>query len=166
MFRPRHPLASASLFRFWRSGPLLPRLSLRHRCHLERSEGSASLCPAFPAPAAFQSFKSADVQLCRLSERALSLLCKNTEKLTPLFSIFSALFKRECFADSFRINDFRTLLQNTGGVHRQPRLLSWLSPSCNSFIINTCRTVSKQSPLTIFRINTYEKHRGRGALHK
>jgi hypothetical protein len=28
--------------------------------------------------------------------------------------------------------------------------------------INTCKSVSKQMTLTLFRINTYEKHRGRG----
>jgi hypothetical protein len=33
-----------------------------------------------------------------------------------------------------------------------------------SFGINTCKSVSKQTTLTIFRINTYEKHRGVGAL--
>jgi hypothetical protein len=33
-----------------------------------------------------------------------------------------------------------------------------------SFGINTCKSVSKQTTLTIFRINTYEKHRGEGVL--
>ncbi len=31
-----------------------------------------------------------------------------------------------------------------------------------SFRINTCKSVSKQTTLTCFRMNTYEKHRGRG----
>jgi hypothetical protein len=33
-----------------------------------------------------------------------------------------------------------------------------------SFGINTCKSVSKQTTLTIFRINTYKKHRGEGVL--
>jgi hypothetical protein len=32
------------------------------------------------------------------------------------------------------------------------------------FRINTCKSMSKQSILTIFRMNTYEKTRGEGAL--
>src|ERR1700674_66493 len=35
---------------------------------------------------------------------------------------------------------------------------------CNAFRINTCKSVTKQTTLTFFRINTYEKHRGRGVL--
>src|SRR5712664_2574438 len=33
-----------------------------------------------------------------------------------------------------------------------------------SFRINTCKSLSKQTTLTLFRINTYEKHRRRGLL--
>jgi len=40
----------------------------------------------------------------------------------------------------------------------------WQNPSSNLFRINTCKSVSKQTTLTIFRINTYEKHRGEGVL--
>src|SRR5260221_6093478 len=36
-------------------------------------------------------------------------------------------------------------------------LLAPSKPSAKSFIIRTCKTVSKQSTLTRFRINTYEK---------
>jgi hypothetical protein len=32
------------------------------------------------------------------------------------------------------------------------------------FRINTCKSVTKQTALIIFRINTYEKHRGEGVL--
>src|SRR5882762_9577848 len=39
-------------------------------------------------------------------------------------------------------------------------LLAPSKPSAKSFIIRTCKTVSKQSTLTSFRINTYKKHRG------
>jgi hypothetical protein len=34
----------------------------------------------------------------------------------------------------------------------------------NPFKMNTCKSVSKQMTLTTFRMNTYEKHRGRGVL--
>src|SRR5258708_19898714 len=37
-------------------------------------------------------------------------------------------------------------------------------PSVNLFTMNTCKSVSKQRTLSIFRINTYEKHRGWGHL--
>src|SRR6266478_2587326 len=37
------------------------------------------------------------------------------------------------------------------------------SPS-KLFRINTCKSLSKQTTLTLFRINTYEKHGGRGVL--
>src|SRR5258708_38050857 len=33
-----------------------------------------------------------------------------------------------------------------------------------SFGINTCKSVTKQTTLTLFRMNTYEKHRGEGVL--
>src|SRR6266481_137477 len=36
--------------------------------------------------------------------------------------------------------------------------------SPNLFRMNTCKSVSKQRTLSIFRINTYEKHRGVGVL--
>ena len=44
-----------------------------------------------------------------------SLFRKNHAKLNPSFSISSALFKKECSRNPFPINNFRTLLQNTGG---------------------------------------------------
>src|SRR2546427_5145804 len=34
----------------------------------------------------------------------------------------------------------------------------------NPFRMNTCKSVSKQTTLTPFRINTYEKHGGEGAV--
>ena len=50
-----------------------------------------------------------------------SFFCKKSAKLTPLFSISCALFKKECFANFFTISSFRTLLQNTGVyLHSQP----------------------------------------------
>jgi hypothetical protein len=36
--------------------------------------------------------------------------------------------------------------------------------TCNLSRINICKSVSKQMTLTLFRINTYEKHRGEGVL--
>src|SRR5208282_3633581 len=35
--------------------------------------------------------------------------------ITPSFSYLYVLFVKECFANSFAMNSFRTLLQNTGG---------------------------------------------------
>src|SRR5260370_36446290 len=48
----------------------------------------------------------------------------------------------------------------TGFPHLRPRPLT----SSISFRINTCKSVSKQTTLTPFRMNTYEKHRGVGVL--
>src|SRR5260370_15430902 len=48
----------------------------------------------------------------------------------------------------------------TGFPHLRPRPLT----SSISFRINTCKSVSKQTTLTLFRINTYEKHGGVGVL--
>src|SRR5260370_17598115 len=55
---------------------------------------------------------------------------------------------------------FVGLHSRTGFPHLRPRPLT----SSISFRINTCKSVSKQTTLTIFRINTYEKHRGVGVL--
>jgi hypothetical protein len=50
-----------------------------------------------------------------LSSLTLSLFCAQSEKINPLFSNSSALFKKECFDKPLAINGFRTLLQNTRG---------------------------------------------------
>src|SRR5713226_9735733 len=45
------------------------------------------------------------------------------------------------------------------------RACGWrIHPSSNLFRMNTCKSVSKQKTLSIFRINTYAKHRGWGQL--
>src|ERR1700720_2935120 len=49
------------------------------------------------------------------SPSLFSFFCKNRQNLNPSFSISSTLFKKECSRISFPINNFRTLLQNTGG---------------------------------------------------
>jgi hypothetical protein len=108
----------------------------------------------------------------------LSLFCKKNEKVTPLFSDSSALFKKECFDNSFSINSFRTLLQNTGGGTPPPKIFSLffciLATAHSSFSANshkirtyakrarnlfTIRT-SKTQHLKPFRICTYEKTPG------
>src|SRR5260370_28741089 len=55
---------------------------------------------------------------------------------------------------------FVGLHSRTGFPHLRPRPLT----SSISFRINTCKSVSKQTTLTLFRMNTYEKHRGVGVL--
>jgi hypothetical protein len=79
--------------------------------------------PIFPRP----SF------LCALRVSAFSsLFCftlsffgKKPQKLNPLLSYSSALFQKEYFDNSFSINHFRTLLQNTGGYLLQAQNLSY-----------------------------------------
>ena len=49
----------------------------------------------------------------------------------------------------------------------QPRLPGFAQFWCNAtpFRINTCKSVSKQTTLTPFRMNTYEKRPGGGGVH-
>ena len=79
----------------------------------------------------------------------LELSCLSFRNSRHLFSITCSLFR-----------------QNTGGGIPQSegseRLLLILSWSCISFRMNTCKSVSKQRVLTIFRMNTYAKPGGRG----
>jgi hypothetical protein len=82
----------------------------------------------------------------------LSLFCRKSAKITPLFSYSSALFKKECFDNSFPINDFRTLLQNTGGGTASPKTSSL------SFPILAARHSSLATKSR--RIRTYEKAGG------
>jgi hypothetical protein len=44
------------------------------------------------------------------------------------------------------------------------RILTCGKPSSNLFRINTCKSATKQTTLTVFRMNTYAKHRGEGVL--
>jgi hypothetical protein len=140
-------------------------------------------------PASPKMFSCAD--LCGLCVSAFSSLSCFTllffrnkrEKITPLYSRPSALFKNECSDKSFPINSFRTLLQNTGGGTPPPEILAFFSgvlasaqspaatksrgiricEKCarNPFTIRT----SKTQDLKPFRIRTYEKTRG-GALSR
>src|SRR5712691_3033359 len=105
--------------------------------------------------------------------RQLTLPPHPPAKLTPspsyscsLFALFSAL-------PSFRINHLQPLfVKHPGGGYRDASMghLELLSSekerrqncsSITSFRINTCKSVSKQSTLTTFRMNTYAK-RGEG----
>jgi hypothetical protein len=71
----------------------------------------------------YLSFPTRLSELCAtalgsLSSLTLSLFsfsCAKSEKINPLFSNSSALFKKECFTNCPAINTFRTLLQNTRG---------------------------------------------------
>ena len=111
--------------------------SLRNLCALSVSALSFSLSRrssrtvgSVPAPRFLSCF-------------ALPLSCKTSQKLTPLISHSSALFKKEHSADSFGISAFRTLLQITGGVPAPffsflPLLTTHDSLFTNSFRICSC----------------------------
>jgi hypothetical protein len=76
--------------------------------------------------------------------------------LTPLF----ATLTDSTSCKSFTCHSY----ENTGGVYE---LFPFRNPCLtirthHTFRINTCKSVSKQTTLTFFRMNTYEKHRGRG----
>jgi hypothetical protein len=76
------------------------------------------------------------------------------------------------FSPVFACTEPRSVCTACPGPIGEPRstashsLIPLPSPvaSSISFRINTCKSVSKQTTLTIFRINTYEKHRGVGVL--
>jgi hypothetical protein len=152
----------------------------RVRHPLLNSEPGQSARPDLPSP--YVRVPSS-TELCALSVSALSSLCltlslfgAKTEKLSPAFSCPSALFKKQYFNNSFSINGFGTLLQNTGGVPTPffsflPLLTIHYSLFTNSFRIrisaktahNPFRIRSfKTQHLKPFRIRIYKK-RGWGA---
>src|ERR1700721_3588562 len=91
-------------------------------CHPERSEGSAFLrrrslhqLRLFDCQLSAVSCQPLSSPISHASEPLFSLFRAKPEKLNPSFSHSSTLFKKECFNNSFPINTFRTLSQNTGG---------------------------------------------------
>jgi hypothetical protein len=131
-----------------------------------RIPSSAALCELRVSPSSSRSLFG------------LSLFYKKGQKITPLFSDSSALFKKECFDNPLPFNSFRTLLQNIRSGSPQVKIssrpfsiLSAPGPSLatksrrirtyakrarNPFTIRT----SKTQHLKPFRMNTYEKTRG------
>jgi hypothetical protein len=112
-----------------------------------------------------------------LSCFTLSFFRNKREKINPLYSGPSALFKNEYFDKSLPINGFRTLLQNTGGGTPPPEILAFFSvvlASAHSPSATKSRRIrtsgkharnptgmnsSKTQHLKLFRIRTYEKNR-------
>ncbi len=157
MFSPRQPLS-------------IPN----HRLNFLRVHSSADLyCGrSLPRPGRGSSTFSS------LPSFTLSPFYKKSEKITPLFSDSSALFKKERLDNSFSINSFRTLLQNTGGGTPPPKIFSLFfcvpstAHSSSSAKSRRIRTYAKRArnPFTIrtsktqdlkpFRIRTYEKTPG------
>jgi hypothetical protein len=108
--------------------------------------------------------------LIHLSPHALtptiSIVCRLLKSLASLFCDPRPLFSIAC----------RLFSQNTRGWHPPSQALpssvlttpalSCFSPfsyrSCIAFRINTCKSVSKQTTLSSFRMNTCEKPRGGG----
>jgi hypothetical protein len=65
--------------------------------------------------------------------------------------------------NSVSVNPLERALPNTRGS-KILRIPSCAESPSNPFRINTYKSVTKQTTLTISRINTYEKHRGVGVL--
>jgi hypothetical protein len=79
--------------------------------------------------------------------------CMNREHHSRRFTLPSpASFSQKLFNIQLL-----TLNQSSSLPHYFPSPLK-------SFRINTCKSVTKQTTLTVSRINTYEKHRGEGVL--
>jgi hypothetical protein len=90
-----------------------------------------------------------------------SAFCEGPLSLPFFFSAFSLsdLFNFPLLPCALRAPVLRFFLPRDGasGANRCPSY-----PSPTPFRINTCKSVTKQTTLTLFRINTYEKHGGRG----
>jgi len=94
-----------------------------------------------------------------------SLFRTKRPKLNPLFSYSSALFAQECFHNSFPINSFRTLLQNTGGwgctpyacfstpVPAASRETFFLPPGCSPQVQENLDATSRPSRLRPSSLN-------------
>jgi hypothetical protein len=122
--------------------------------------------PIFAHPlTSFRIPASADLcELCTSAFRSLScftlsLFCRNSAKISPSFSYCSALFKKECFNNSFPINSFRTLSQNPAGDTHPPKIFylffpilafRQLSPTTNSRRIRTYEKTGEGAPAGSF----------------
>ena len=110
--------------------------------------------PPFCSP---RSYSFRVLTVCSVSSPScftLLLFCNNSEKINPVLSYSCVLFKNEHFANSSTINDFRTLLQITGGV---PPRTSFLSPFVQPPIANSFRVRTyKKGVRNPFRIRTYK----------
>jgi hypothetical protein len=108
----------------------------------------------FPFPTASPSpchlCASPGPTFCSASHFTLLTLLQKSEKTNPLFSNSSPLFQKECFNNSFPLNHFRTLLQNTGGGVLSVKIIS----PCSTLL------ASRRSPQTTKsrRIRTSAKH--------
>ena len=86
------------------------------------STHSQSPQSSFPDPFSVTSvisvlkFPSNTSSLSPASPPLFSLFCKKNAILTSSFSNSYVLFRKECFANFFTINNFHTLLQNTRSV--------------------------------------------------
>ena len=153
-------------------------LSRRHSviCHAR-----SSLCrgAALARPVSLSGYeripKSASLPCPYLVSIPSFALLQDKRKNTPLFSSSYALFKKSVSVNSFTISSFRTLLQNTGGVHASYQE-SDSNPSASSLLSSLESALAKNAPITPllsapaktqdlkpFRIITYEK-RWRGGL--
>src|SRR5712664_4751058 len=105
--------------------------------------------------------------------RQLTLPPHPPAKLNPSLSYSCSLFALFSALPSFRINHLQPLFGKHPGWGYPNASMGHLEPlssdkgrrrncsSITSFRINTCKSVSKQSTLTTFRMNTYAK-RGEG----
>jgi hypothetical protein len=88
--------------------------------------------------------------------------------LSPLLPIASALFSATAASQPLTYQSLPYSFYRNGGVPPLALSSSTAYPlsTClpKPFRMNTCKSVSKQTTLTTFRMNTYEKHRGEGVL--
>src|SRR5271168_5354960 len=80
-----------------------------------------------------------------------------------MFSNSSTLFKKQYFSNSLPLNHFRTLLQNTGGVHPNPRSFLLSAPRFGTIFFRI-RFFAHDFPLTPIESYSYEKPGGGVAL--
>src|SRR3989454_11237895 len=91
----------------------------------------------------------------------LPLACPEQRRATPLESTLIEMLQ------VFILNNLKLFRINTcekrGGKGRKRARFAQFWCNLNPFRINTCKSVSKQTTLSTFRINSYEKTGGWGA---
>jgi hypothetical protein len=126
------------------------KLALQHASRNLRAE------PAYPN--ASTCVQCASVDSPSNTFRALA-------KASPVPSYSYRLFVVSKEAKSFAIKQIQTLSQkHRVGGHHGYRYADAKPHGNNPFIINTCKSVSKQRTLTTFRMNTYAKQGEGGVL--
>jgi hypothetical protein len=174
----------ATLTRRVKPNPLVCRSYKKHpgvgvSRHTFPLSNSSILCAisALSVPSTLKSpFKTTTVpplQQKPLPRALFSLFPKIRQRLNPDFSSSSTLFQKDCSHNSFPINSFRTLLQNTGGHIFQIRISSFhfrisFFPPPNRYLLTSspllCAPSAYSAPLRYLFSSRITGHGSRNTL--